>query len=216
MKIICKTILYPPPPPFVGTRIKIAVTEENLNFGIFSIALAPGSEQFTIDWGDGKVQQFIGITGLWHPYERPGNYEIRLSDDVGALQIGSSSASDEKFANEYPQMVLSFVTNAANLNELKSQAFYNCSNMSVFDMPVSPVTFLNSDTFKNCSALQGRIDIPRITGIGARPTIRFFTGCTGLTEIHFPASSEEAITSAGSYLADPTLGSGNARCVFDL
>ena len=208
----------PPPPPFVGTKIKIAVPTDDFEYRIYNLEMAGAGNQYVIDWGDGETTVITSpsISGQWHVYAKSGVYEIRIPDNLNSIQLGTSSGSDERYVNVYPQMVRSFVSNATNLSQIKTAAFYNCSNMTEFSIPVPPVTMLNNNAFTNCSALQGRIDLPHITGIGRMPTMRFFTGCTGLTEIHFPAASEAAITSASPYKADPTLGSGNAVCVFDL
>lgn len=205
----------PPPPPFVGTRIKIAVDDEQRMFRIGNLDAGSMGTKFAIDWGDGVAEYYTGsILLVYHEYAKAGTYEIRISDDVETMNLGNS---DEAFNALYPPMVLSFVHNGEKLLTLNGSAFANCKNLTAFDVREGKINKLSTNTFIGCEKLGGVLFFPCVTSTPGRSQTKVFSNCTGgITEIHFAESAEEVITATASYKADLTLGTGTAVCVFDL
>ena len=203
----------PPPPPFVGTKIKIAVSADELGFGINHIEKSDEVTEFSVDWGDGITEEGRSITNLTHFYSTPGSYEIRISDGINNLTLAAYQG-ETKFVTTYPLAVREVQINATRLTSVGTGCFYNCKNLTKVGFTAPNVATMPSRCFQGCASLSGRLDFPAIASLGR---ILPFAECTGgITEIHFPAASEVAITSSSIYKADPTLGSGNAVCVFDL
>lgn len=207
MKITCKTTLL----PFFRTKLKIALAEENLNFKIASLETAPGSEKFAIDWGDGTTQAEIGTTRLGHVYAQPGVYEIRLSDDISALVAVDATEEMQFFAPCY----LSFWSNATQLKTLKSQAFRNCSKLSMADFAASAINNLYPGVFYGCTALPSVIYMPKVDTFHGPGMVPPFKGCSQITELHFSAANEAAIKASTTWAKDPTIGTSTSTCFFD-
>lgn len=207
MKIICKTTLL----PFFRTKLKIALAEDKLNFKIASLETAPGSEKFTIDWGDGTSQEEIGTTGLGHIYPQPGEYVIRISDDISALVAVDATEEMQFFAPCY----LSFWSNATQLKILKSQAFRNCANLTMADFAASAINNLYPGVFYGCTALPSVIYMPKVNTFHGPGMVPPFKGCSQITELHFSAANEAAIKASTTWAKDPTIGTGTATCFFD-
>lgn len=203
----------PPPPPFVGTKIKIAVNADELGFGIYNLDKSDEATAFTVDWGDGITEQGRSISSLIHQYATPGTYEIRISDGIDNLTLATYQGGT-KFATTYPLAVREVQINATQLATVGTGCFYNCKNLTKVSFTAPGVATMPSRCFQGCASLSGRLDFPAIASLAR---ILPFAECTGgITEIHFPAASEVAITSSSIYKADPTLGTGTAVCVFDL
>lgn len=186
------TLVAAPEPPFVGTTIRVAIPDGSLNFGFVNIAKAEGVEAFTIDWGDGTVQEFAADADhITHEYPHGGDYEIRISDGVSSIKQSGSSAQDPDYYGVYAPMVRSVAANGARLSTIQANAFRHCVN----------VTYA---AFPSVSVVNGRS--------GTVP----FNECAALAELHFAAAHEEAIKETAAYKADPPFGAPNVTVYFDL
>ena len=105
----------------------------------------------------------------------------------------------------------------AGLTEIRDNFYENCTGLrEVVNLPRG-ATWLAPCMFYGCMGLSGRIDLPYIVNTGEATTKQPFANCTGgITEIHFAAANEEAVRKSPCFIADPTLGTGTATCVFDL
>lgn len=217
MNIITKKVTLLPV-PFVGTKIRIKVpssSDASLEYRIWVVRRADGCDSFTIDWGDGVHEKKTSHLNQGHVYDAPGEFEIRISDEINYLVICTPNGGTGLYPTQYTPSVLSLVTNATKLLELGS--FNGCRNMSTFDIRDSSVSTLSENSFINCTSLSGDIFLPRISDLPYTDR-QPFDGCTGgITHIHFSAEHEEAIRNSAAFLADPTLGTGIENvCLFDL
>lgn len=207
MKITCKAKLL----PFFRTKLKVALTEDKLNFKIASLETAPGVEKFTIDWGDGTSQEEISSTGLGHVFALPGVYEIRLSDDIAAMTAVDATEEMQFFSPCY----LSFWSNATKLTTLKSQAFRNCTNLTTAEFAASEINNLYPGVFYGCTSLPSVIYMPKVNTFHGPGVVPPFKGCSQITELHFSAANEAAIKASTTWAKDKTIGTGTATCYFD-
>lgn len=212
MTITKKTRLVPA--PFVGTVVHIRVGEP-LAFKFRAGVLTAGSEHVTVSWGDGVVEEFAtGLADVGHVYPSPGDYVIKISDDVTSVCIGAMDETSD-YCTIYAPMVTCVSSNASRLVSFPSYSFQNCFNMTTFDVVGSSLVSLFSGVFKDCRALEGEFRFPNISRlVGITPQ---FAGCTKISVLHFAREHENAITSSSGYKADPTLGTGvEGVCRFDL
>ena len=194
MIIINKTVrlVAAPEPPFVGTEIEIAATDASLVFGMSAIALAEGSESFTVDWGDGSHDTFTAdAENITHTYPAPGRYIVRVTDDAVSIKVSGNATSGGEYYETYAPMVRSVKSNGEKFTTLVANSWRHCTNLSL-----AP--------FKGVYSASGKS--------GTLP----FSECETLTEIHFAAANEEAIKATIAYKSSPTLGASNATVYFDL
>lgn len=217
MKVIIRkaVIVESPEPVWRGTRLQIVVPNDAAVFGIAVADLAEGSESVTVDWGDGATDIFTGgIDHATHTYASAGRYGVLISDDVESFGVNGETESAP--FSECVAWVESLESNAAKLGAFKRYAFSGATNLTRIELDESGVTQLVAGQFKDCNSLVGSLHFRNVTWVGSRKGTFVFTGCSGITEIHFAAANEEAITHLTQYQNDPTLGTGTAVCVFDL
>ena len=186
------TLVAAPVPPFVGTTVRVRIPDDSPTFGLNNLVLAEGAESFSVDWGDGSVQDFAAdLDHATHEYAHGGDFEIRISDGVSSIKLSGSSSQDPDYYNVYASMVRSIASNGVRLTTIQANGFRHCVN-------------LTSAAFQSVSVVNGRS--------GTVP----FNECDALTEIHFAAAHEEAIKETSAYKADPPFGAPNATVYFDL
>ena len=196
----------PPPPPFVGSRLRLRIDEDGQTVTINGIDLAEGCATATVDWADGITEQITGIVS--HTYEKAGEYEVKISDDISALRFNVS--------NLVSNAPTSFVSNATRLNKLNQFCFLDCDKLTVVDVAESELKYIDRAVFKNCTSLRGEFFFPKVNMLGGRGITLPFCDTTGITKIHFAKANEEAIAATVPYKEDATLGTGTGVCVFDL
>ena len=186
------TLVAAPVPPFVGTTVRVRIPDDSLTFGLNNLVLAEGAESFSVDWGDGSVQEFAAdLDHATHEYAHGGDFEIRISDGVSSIKLSGSSSQDPDYYEVYAPMVLRVESNGARLYTIQANCFRHCVNMT-------------SAAFQSVSVVNGRS--------GTVP----FNECNALTELHFAAAHEEAIKATSAYNADPPMGAPKATIYFDL
>ena len=209
------TLVAAPEPAFIGTRLQISVPTDAAVFGIAAADLAEGAESVTVDWGDGSMDIFTsGIDHVTHTYANAGRYELKVSDDVENL--GVNGENELAPFSECVTWIESVESNAMKLEAFKRYAFSGATNLTRIELDESSVTQLVAGQFKDCTSLVGSLHFRNVTWVGSRKGTFIFTGCHAITEIHFAAANEEAITRLAQYQNDPTLGTGTAVCIFDL
>lgn len=216
MKLICKTtILAPEPPPFVGTVLRVEVPPEKAAFGIFSATLAEGSTGITVDWGDETPPQVVTSDDfpLIHTYAAAGRYEIRLSDDIAALGVSSTTSS---VVGEYKLFLIGVEITAKRLVEIAGFCFYNCGNLLGFAAPDNNIAIIGSCSFTNCGKLVSPIFLPDLVEFAGSGSKAPFRGDEGILEIHLGGANEETIRALPNFADNPTLGAPNATLSFDL
>ena len=194
MIIINKTVrlVAAPVPPFVGTTVRVRIPDDSLTFGLNNLVLAEGAESFTVDWGDGSVQEFAAdLDHATHEYAHGGDFDIRISDGVSSAKLSGSPGVDPDYYNAYAPMVRGIASNGERLAIIQANGFRHCVNMT-------------SAAFQSVSVVNGRS--------GTVP----FNECDALTEIHFAAAHEAEIKETMAYKADPPMGAPNATIYFDL
>ena len=209
MKIICKTTLYPPP-VIPETRIRIRVDDPaSLTWGMRGMTLADGHERAVIDWGDGITTEVTLSEAQEHTYAQPGEYEVRISDDLSALQC-LIRAGQSVYQLVYAPMIREFRTNATLLESFGVDGFYKAANLTTLLCEGSGVRELGSWTFQYCTGLVGRLDLPQVSSVAAQS----FFGATGITELHFSKANEEVISALPGF--GTAFGAANAEIFFDL
>ena len=213
MNIITRKALLlaaPVPPTPRETRILIRLEDPaSLVWGMSGITLAEGCARTVINWGDGTTTELTATGEVAHAYDRTGEYEVRLSDDIGALKC-SKRTGTSPYCAIYAPMIRKFRTNAAVLDALSPDCFYNAVNFSSFTCEGSALRTLGSLSFRGCEALVGRLDLPLVEDISATA----FNGSLGVTELHFSAAKEAAITALSGFATK--FGAANAAISFDL
>ena len=211
MTITKKTRLLPP--PFVGTRISIELDDPaSLTWGIGALTLAEGHDVASIDWGDGQRDDIAMDGSVTHVYAQPGEYEVRISDDIATIRFSSKSGSDP-FRGIYAQMIREFLTTARCLNSLTNYCFNYAAKLETIKCASSGLHVLLPLAIGNCSTLSGRLDLPEVTDI----SLNSFYGSTGLTELHFSAANEAIIKALPAWEeSGGKFGAVNATVYFDL
>ena len=206
------------PAPFVGTKVKIHL-DDNLLFNVRGAKLADGRTSIKVEWGDGTTEDFNGdLTAAAHTYPAPGDYIISISDDVRNFGIGGVTDASVH-SSVYAPMVIEIVSNAKLLTLLPGYAFNNCRNMTLFDVNGASVSAIGIGAFKNCVSLDGELFFPKVSDIQGSASKMPFSGCTGITALHFAEEHQEEIKASEPYNADEnhTLGTGvKDVCQFDL
>lgn len=209
------TLVTAPEPTWRGTRMLLNVPTDAAVFGIAVADLAEGSESVTVDWGDGTTDTFSGgIDHITHTYASAGRYEVLISDDVESFGVNGETESAP--FSECVMWIESLESNAAKLGAFKRYALSGAANLTRIELDESGVTQLVAGLFKDCTSLVGSLHFRNVAWVGSRKGTFVFTGCHAITEIHFAAANEEAITHLTQYQNDPTLGTGTAVCIFDL
>jgi len=194
------TLLDAPAPTFVGTRITVSVEEGSMAYGLARGEMAEGSEKVTVDWGDGTVESVAGIGEMVHAYASPGEYVIRLSDDLASLAASSASIGSP-FEAVYPSRVTGLFSNATKLTALLPHAFRNCVRLASLDLSGSAIASFGNYAFMANAALGSLDKLPR--GLATlKPYV--FSKCTGLRRLaNLPTSLTEL--SAGAFHACTSL-----------
>ena len=207
----------PPPPPFVGTTVTIRVGE-GLAFKLRAVPLADGCESATVDWGDGSAVEtfFEKIADAVHEYPAPGEYRIRISDDVRYIAIGSSTA-DSDYNLVYAPMVRKIVSNGQYLTQVAAYSYRNCHNLETADFSESNLHTLPAGCFMDCRSLTGELYFPKVDNVVGSSISMPFANCSRLTAIHFADLYKSKITAGNAYRTNSTLGTGVPDiCRFDL
>ena len=208
MNIITKKVTLRPA-PFVGTRIKIKLEDpESLTWGMSNLTLAEGCERAIIDWGDGSRTELSETGEAIHDYAAPGEYEVRISDDI--VRICCSGGPTTPYYTAYAPMIRACITKAARLGYIHSRCFLNAVNMDAFICEGSGVTVIGSFSFRDCVSLKGRLDLRGIDSV----MVNAFTSATGITELHFSEANKAAIMALDGY--GTAFGAPNAAVVCDL
>ena len=209
------TLVAAPEPTWRGTRLLLDIPADAAVFGIAVADLAEGAESVTVDWGDGNTDVFTGgIDHVTHTYASAGRYEVKISDDVES--IGVTGRTEYAPYTEGVKWIVSLQSNATKLETFKRYAFSGAANLTRIELDESNVAELVAGLFKDCTSLVGSLHFRSVSWVGSLKGTYAFTGCPDITEIHFAAANEEAITSLSQYQSDPTLGTGTAVCIFDL
>ena len=209
------TLVAAPEPTWRGTRLLLDIPADAAVFGIAIADLAEGAESVTVDWGDGNTDVFTGgIDHATHTYASAGRYEVKISDDVES--IGVNGETEDAPFTEGVKWITSVESNAAKLEAFKRYSFSGAANLTRIELDESGVTQLVAGQFKDCTSLVGALHFCNVTWVGSRKGTFVFTGCPNISEIHFAAANEDAITHLSQYQSDPTLGTGTAVCIFDL
>ena len=197
-----------PPPPFVGTQLDISITPEAAAYGFFGGTLADGSSEVTVDWGDGTVESFAEFSRVEHAYAAPGDYRVRISDDLAAF--GQSSTRDTAF-RAYAERTRRVSSNAVRLNGLDAGAFRSAVNLTAADFSQSSLASIGTSAFSTCPALGPVLSFPNVSALGTST----FNACPGVLEIHFSKAHEAEIRATEAFKAVPPLGAPNAVILFD-
>ena len=134
----------------------------------------------TIDWGDGKSEEFSTETAATHTYD-DGKTEHTIAIS-GLTSLGYRAFRE--CSN------LMSVTIGNSVTSIGGGAFYYCSNLTSVTIPDS-VTNIGYNTFQNCSNLTSVTIGNSVTSIGSY----VFTSCSSLTSITIP----DSVTSIDSY-----------------
>lgn len=204
-------------PPFVGTRIRIRV-DDPLDFMIKTATLADGSDRIVVDWGDGLTDVYnASLVDVRHPYSKPGEYTVKISDDIAKVGIGYKTPATV-YSAIYAPMVIGFESNASKLTTLPAFAFHNALNLSSLNVSNSGLNSLTNAAFKGCSTLAGALYFPKVTSIaGTTATTLPFCECLGIAELHFGEQNKGVIMELPSWeLSGGKFGAENATVFFDL
>lgn len=213
MNIIIKKvkIIASPAPPFVGTRLGIRIVDD-ADFAFYKATLADDSTAVRIEWGDGMSVELPAdqLSAVSHSYPGPGEYEIRISDDIKSVSFTGTGLDYVRTA----AMIRSFSTTGTKLRTLNIRAFKGCVNLVSVDLSAAFVSTFQPGVFENCTGLSGIVRLDSVATL--QGNVQPFNGCTGgIAEIHFSSANEATIAGSTVYTNDPTLGTGTATIKFD-
>ena len=209
MTIITKKVTLHPA-PFVGTRIRIELDDpESLTWGMGRLTPADGRGKAVIDWGDGVVEDVTGPQPATHAYSGPGEYEVRVSDDISTIQC-SSIRTSVVFRSVYAPMIREFTTNARALENLDSGCLAGAVNMRAVRCTGVGLRKLGPKLLDGCDSLPERLDFPHVVDIASTA----FVNAPRIAELHFSAENFEAIRALDGF--DTCFGATNAILSFDL
>ena len=198
------------PALFVGTRIKIKLEDpESLTWGMSMLTLHEDRERAIIDWGDGSRTELSETGEAIHDYAAPGEYEIKITDDIQVIQC-SSSLPGSAFRKVYAPMICEFWTTAVHLMKIGDNCFTDATNLSAFNLEGLGVSELGSRAVSMCVSLEGRIDLPGINTLAKNSLLN----SNYIEEIHFSKKNEERIQALDGYTS--AFGAKNATISFDL
>ena len=122
-----------------GTILAVEASSASMTVRIARGDLADGSGSVTVDWGDGRKSEYSQIRDARHTYANPGEYMVRISDDLRSFGFTDSSPSGA-------------VPERDMLRELISLG--------------SKVTSIAGYGFNNCHCMRGVMNLPNVTSIG--------------------------------------------------
>ena len=156
------------------------------------------SKSFTIDWGDGSVQNYTNTSSPAHTYSKIGEYQIIITGNSPYFYVST-------LTNSYPTQILSVdldtllyvgknsatpafkdcskvtgtIPNKFSPNLNKGYAmYYGCKGLTG-NIPELPTTLkLAADMFYNCSSLTG--NIPNLPS-SLTDVYEMFAGCSSLS-----------------------------------
>ena len=123
-----------------GTILAVEASSACMTVSIAKGALASGSTSVRVLWGDGKSNEYAGISNATHTYSRPGEFRIMISDDLSSFGFTDTSPA-------------SVVPERDMLRELVSLG--------------SKVTSIAAYGFNNCHNMRGVMNLPNVTNIGS-------------------------------------------------
>ena len=213
MNIIIKKVrlVAAPEPAFVGTRLGVRIVDDP-DFAFYKATLADDCATVRIEWGDGTSDVLAAdqLAAVSHTYPGPGEYEIRISDDIKSASFTGTGLDYVRTA----AMIRSFATTGTKLRTLNIRAFKGCVNLVSVDLSAAFVSTFQPGVFENCTGLSGVVRLDSVSTL--QGNVQPFNGCTGgITEIHFRKANEAEITGSTVYSNDHTLGTGTAVVEFD-
>ena len=149
------------------------VVETTINNG--SITLATGStNNFTVDWGDGTVENYTNTSAPIHYYVTAGQYPIIITGTVPSFKVSKlTNCNTIKILNADLESVTSYAASSI------SSTFGKCSNATgEIPQKLSPNLKTATNMFYGCSGLYG--DIPELPSTITAATYMFYN-CSGLT-----------------------------------
>ena len=120
-----------------GTILAVEASDACMTVQIAQGDLAEGSPSVTINWGDGRKNEYSRISNATHTYANPGEYKIVISDDLSSFGYSSNSGTGP---------VRDMVRELIALG--------------------SKVTRIGSYGFNNCHCMRGVMNLPNVTNIG--------------------------------------------------
>ena len=120
-----------------GTILAVEASDACMTVQIAQGDLAEGSSSVTINWGDGRKNEYSRISNATHTYANPGEYKIVISDDLSSFGYSTSSGTGP---------VRDMVRELIALG--------------------SKVTRIGSYGFNNCHCMRGVMNLPNVTNIG--------------------------------------------------
>lgn len=200
-------------PETAGTEFLIDLGTEPGEWRINGVQLAEGAGCANVDWGDGTSERIAAEqTPFGHAYRRGGRYRVRIDDTIAALQLAWGTDDPDDAAR-----LVEFRVRAERLKSIGNGVFRGCTRLTRVEILSDSYPQIRRADFKDCVSLAGIIRLPSVRSIAYTEATKPFAGCTGgIEEIHFRADVEEAFRSKDVFVRDPTMGSGTARCVFDL
>ena len=123
----------------VGTMLIVEASSSSMTVRIACGDLADGSESVTVDWGDGRKNEYARISDARHTYAKSGEYAVLISDDLSSFGFTDTSPTGA-------------VPDRDMLRELVAIG--------------SKVTSIADYGFNNCKKMRGVVNLPNVTSIG--------------------------------------------------
>lgn len=157
MLVGARTSLWGNLSDYKGTILRLDVTEDYKQTSIHSITIADGHETVEIDWGDGTIRSYSGeIRDLRHSYMYPGEYLIKISDDISILKFTYSGEYIKK-----KDQLIEVVTFSERIKTLLADSFNNCHNLRG-TLRLPGVTWIGSYALGSLTSLDA-FELPSMT-----------------------------------------------------
>lgn len=134
---------------YTGTQFTVQITDEsNKTFYIHNgITLSEGSEQATIDWGDGTTNTYAQsvFSEITHTYGEVGTYNVRIDDNVS--RFGISTVGFDPETNTNANMIVGDVKLGDKVVEIISFCFKDCKNITSITLPKNLVMIYRGALF---------------------------------------------------------------------
>ena len=198
--------------PSQHTQLNVVLNLSNISSAatITVNSLSSSFEKFTIDWGDGYIDEYDGstiATSKSHVYAFPGIYEMKIYD---IEQFAFTDANSRKYITSIQMSDgMTLVKNGLQATKITSIEFPN-STTSYISLPQgllfnngqlttvklnSNIQEIGINTFEFCTALQ-KITIPAATNLIQN---KAFNACSALTSLTFVNKNELEIKAMDNY-----------------
>lgn len=167
------------------TGFTVRVDSEHNKAGIYSATRKSSAKHVYVDWGDGFTDDYNGnISQQVHTYAVPGEYHVRISDNISAFALMANSALWYQVTSQNYYTVVSIDMMSTNITSMSTYAF--CYLNALESAVLAPnVKSIPNYAYYYCGPNWHSVIVPEgVTSIGQYT----FSNCRGLNDITLPST----------------------------